>query len=503
MASKKYLSLEEAAEHLRIKSDELIRLREKGDIRGFADRGTWKFKFEDVEELGRRRQPDSSPEVPMLEEDDEFSRQPTIITKGRGGTSDSDVRLVPEAGQKSSLTGSSAELPVMADTDSDVRLSDERKARAGSDSDVKLVTPKSADSDSDVKLADTDSDVRLSDSDSDVRLAPIAPSDSDVKLVSRRAKKEISSDSDVTLSPKAGAKKGMFDDVPLSGSDSVLLEDSGAPLAGDSGISLEGNSSLPLMSGSSGVLVGAGSAIDETDDGIEIGEDSGISFEADSGIQLAADSGISLGADSGIRLGGDSSIRLADSGRKGKTPADDLDSGVPLLLSKDRNAGGTDVEVPMLDESDEMETINLATTPGKKQADTSVEFFEDEAAGLDDEYEPVDVADDDELEVAEDILGEDDEIDQLEVFDSDDSLFDESFVEGGSAANIPVSRIALPYQAEWSTQTVLLAAASAVALSIGAMLAVDLLRLTWAGVDAPMYQQHSGTLISLVSGFFK
>jgi len=38
MASKKYLSLEEAASLLKVKTEELIRLREKGDIRGFADR---------------------------------------------------------------------------------------------------------------------------------------------------------------------------------------------------------------------------------------------------------------------------------------------------------------------------------------------------------------------------------------------------------------------------------------------------------------------------------
>ena len=36
--SKKYLSLEEAAALLKVKTEELIRLREKGDVRGFADR---------------------------------------------------------------------------------------------------------------------------------------------------------------------------------------------------------------------------------------------------------------------------------------------------------------------------------------------------------------------------------------------------------------------------------------------------------------------------------
>jgi excisionase family DNA binding protein len=60
---KKYLSLEEAAARLAVSKDQLIRMRESGDIRGFADRGTWKFRVEDVDELARTRQADSSPEV--------------------------------------------------------------------------------------------------------------------------------------------------------------------------------------------------------------------------------------------------------------------------------------------------------------------------------------------------------------------------------------------------------------------------------------------------------
>ena len=216
MAIKKYLSLEEAAALLKLKNDELIRFREKGEIRGFADRGTWKFKADDVEEFRRRRQPDSDPDVPIVDdddlgerlmsdpelqtfsgsenaledEDDELGRQATVIRKGRGSTSDSDVRLVLDEGLRGRLTGSSGELPVLdlGTSDSDVRLVGDSgpSLRPDSDSDVKLVNPMGTapDSDSDVKLvspsgaaagrrlSDSDSDVRLSKSDSDVRLAP-------------------------------------------------------------------------------------------------------------------------------------------------------------------------------------------------------------------------------------------------------------------------------------------------------------------------------------------
>ncbi len=522
MSPKKYLSLEEAADLLKIKPDELIRLREKGDVRGFADRGTWKFKSEDVEELKRRRQPDSAPEVPMMSDDDDLSRQPTIITKGRSGAaSDSDVRLVPDDKMRAKLTGSSAEIPTLGDSDSDVRLAGAVTRELPSDSDVQLVTPRTADSDSDVKIADTDSDVRLSDSDSDVRLAPPSPSDSDVKLVERGRKKR-SSDSDVTLLPRGGQKareeSPLFDDSPLSGSESVLMEDVGLGLtdsdirlgsgiAGDSGIALSSPADSgillegPAPSGSDFPLLG-GTLSESSENELVIEEDSGISIESDSGIQLSGDSGIRLEAESGIRLSGPSS------GVKKGTPRDELDSAVPMLLSKD-DAARTDVEVPMIDEGSEFETLNLPPKKKKGKGDTSVVVFEedDSGMGLDGSSDDLAIDElgsssvDEELEVAEDIL-EDEDAEQMEVFDSDDSVFDESFVEGGSSVAIPAygSRIQMMPEVEWGTGTIALLAATAVALSIGALAAVDLLRTTWASGSSSVYQ---GELLGMLTGLFK
>lgn len=540
MSTKKYLSLEEAAALLKLKSDELIRLREKGDVRGFADRGTWKFKSEDIEELKRRQQPDSNPEVPMISEvDDELGRQQTVITKGRGGASDSDVRLVPDDQMRSKLAGSSAEIPALADSDSDVRLSGEATQELPSDSDVKLVTPK-MESDSDVKLLDTDSDVKISDSDSDVRLAPPLPSDSDVKLVERGAKKKRSSDSDVTLLPR-GAKGGKpagketidFDDASLTGSESVLLEDSGMALMSDSGIRLGGGSSIRLPGDSgialtapadSGILLeGAGESGFplQGDSGMsEHSSDSDIAIDDESGVSLETDSGIQLGGeDSGIRLDADSGIRLTDAPRsgvkKGK-PKDDLDSGVPLLLAKDDDANRTDVEVPMMmEDSSELATLNLPSSPVKKKGkgDTSVVLFEeddDSGTGLDessgslgDDEEGFDLesSDDEDLEVAEDMLDEDDE-EQLEVFDSDDSVFDESFVEGGSAVGIPAvsGRMHIVPEVEWGTGTMVLLASSTLALSLGVLMAVDLLRVIWSSGSGAVYE---GELLGIFAGLFK
>ena len=75
--NKKYLSLEEAAEELGLQPEELIRLRERGEIRGFADRGTWKFKSDEVEEYHRRRQVDSDPDLPLLDFSDDEIEKPS------------------------------------------------------------------------------------------------------------------------------------------------------------------------------------------------------------------------------------------------------------------------------------------------------------------------------------------------------------------------------------------------------------------------------------------
>jgi Helix-turn-helix domain len=561
---KKYLSLEEAAAILKIKTEELIRFREKGQIRGFADRGNWKFKAGDVEEFARSRQADSDPDLPIMDEDfdeqpsprsvpkspqpsknalddddDELGRQATVIRKARDSTSDSDVRLVLDDGLKSGLTGSSAELPTLslADSDSDVRLSGDSGPRlmSDSDSDVKLVNPLAGapDSDSDVKLVDpigaklndSDSDVRLADSDSDVKLVPPKDSDSDVKLIEpgkKSRKTDASSDSDVALLSPLGEKGG----AGYSVSDSALFDDdAGITLAGDSGIQLAGDS------------------------GIQLAGESGIQLAGDSGIQLQqpADSGILLeGDDSGLRLDqGDSGIRFAPGtgsapklkggssknlkGRGARTKDDlestvpmldvmgdhddlDLDSTAPMLLQQEDDLSGTDIEVPLLSGDDD-------------QGETSVIMFDDEDADqtsatvvkkgrksvnetmfdLEDEVESDSDGDqfgDEELEVSDEVLGEDDELEDLDAFASDDDEFDESFESGASRIGFasPAGKIAAPQEAEWGTGFFLGLLTSTAILLVGTLLSVDLLRSTWAATDSSVYK---GEFIDLFASLFK
>lgn len=517
MADKKYLSLEEAASMLKIKTDELIRLREKGEIRGFGDRGTWKFRSVDIEEFVRRRQPDSDPDVAIMDdEEDDVGRQATVIRKGRDPASDSDVRLVMDEKMKGRLTGSSDELPVMdpEKSDSDVKLiGDSGPAlKPDSDSDVKLVNPK-PDSDSDVKLVDpskkltdSDSDVRLAHSDSDVKLVPVSDSDSDVKLIDqapRKKKTDPSSDSDVALLPTHKEE-----DEPGS---ALFDDDPGITLPGDSGIQLAGDSGIKLM-GDSGIRL-------TEDSGIQLQQplDSGILLEGDSGLTLDhGDSSISLADDSGMKLrgGAGSSKKLKGGSSKNlKGRKNDMEATAPMLLARDDDDDrrvdmsatapmtlhdddlDANLDVPLLsDDEDESETsvimfdddestdqtsATVVRKGGRKPVDDMFDLDEDESG---------EIGEDDELEVSDEVLGEDDELEDLDAFESDEDEFDESFETGASRIGFGApGKIAAPQEVEWGTGFFLTLMASTLVLLVGALMSVDLLRTTWAG-DKPVYQ---------------
>ncbi len=417
--AKKYLNLEEAAHLLGMAPDELVRFRERGEIRGFADRGTWKFKSEDVEDFARSRDADSSPEVPILDDSPKpksGSKDPLPGDSGmrRAGAagrfnkaSDSDVRLLLDETLVPGNRDSDPEvvLSQLGTSDSDVRLVEDvgGLVDSGSDSDVKLISTSSTDmvlppsgssdaSDSDVQLigkspekgrpsksgssADgSDSDVKLvapQDSDSDVRLAPppkgkpsLGRSDSDVRLVGTDDLATIGSASDIRLASGSGSSvdigggSGSGSGKGLGSTSSMMLNDSNS---GDSSTDessvLLGDSGIALDTGSA-MKVGAGSSADS---GITLQSlaDSGISLEkADSGISLAGpmDSGIALDADSGIALDKDDS-GIALDGESGIRLAD---SGVKQQKKKDKKKPDRTAPVMKLDDEEDSTQVEVPT----------------------------------------------------------------------------------------------------------------------------------------------
>ncbi|HID23147.1 MAG TPA: helix-turn-helix domain-containing protein, partial [Planctomycetaceae bacterium] len=137
----KYITLEEAAAQLGITPDRLIRLREQGEIRGFADRGTWKFRPQDVDQLREKlaagESPGGEPDLDktglemsgasVLEQDvaESGDQEPTALQSPEAAVvpvSDSDVRLDADEAGDTDRPDSDPEVQLTVESDSDVRL---------------------------------------------------------------------------------------------------------------------------------------------------------------------------------------------------------------------------------------------------------------------------------------------------------------------------------------------------------------------------------------------
>ena len=238
-----FVSLDEAAKKLGVSAESLVEMLSKGDIFGYRDGGSWKFKPQEIERVASEMLGD------VLDEDPAGS---SILV------SESDLGISSETG---STIGSDLLSSDSLDPDGDIALVPE----AGEGSDVRLVAnqPPSDDADADdLQLAssdDDDDDLSLeTDDDDDLPLMPPAsPSaGSDIELGGPSSSINLASGS------------GRGSDIPISGSDEIDL----APLAdssgimGDSDLSLEG-SDLIKSASESGALDLAGSDLELTDDG--------------------------------------------------------------------------------------------------------------------------------------------------------------------------------------------------------------------------------------------
>jgi excisionase family DNA binding protein len=569
--AKKYLTLEEAAHLLGMAPDELVRLRERGEIRGFADRGTWKFKSEDVEEFGRSRDADSSPEVPILDATPSAGSPTVDPKKGASGRfnkmSDSDVRLLLDDTLVPGSKDSDPEVTLsrLGSSDSDVRLMDDAAGvvDSGSDSDVKLISTSSEvllpaaggsssdASDSDVKLVSgtSDSDVRLAQTSDD---SHVGQSDSDVRLVGTDDLATLGSESDIRLTAAEGSS------VELSGTSSSSSDESGPGSSIDNTAALGKSSSdesSVLLADSSGIALDSGSAMkvgggSSADSGITLQSlaDSGISLEKvdsgislagamDSGIALDADSGIALERkeDSGIALSADSGIAISDSGtkkgEKGKTDKGKKDKGKKADMSRTApqlkvpdDEDSTSVEMPTLgeeddssyklhddrpktnvvlfsDEEDEEKAIAPPARGGKKgrpddsfalQEESGVEFSEAEG-----------FSDDEDLEVADDVLEGDGDLDQIDVFEPAEEDFEGSSVQSGEShaefAPPVAMRAAVPVETPWDALTFAGLTVSSVCLVLTGVVMYDLVRSMWHWDDKVIV---GGALLDMVKGLF-
>ena len=283
MASK-FVELSEAAKQLGIAADELNDARNAGEIHGFRDGSSWKFKPQEIERFAEERgvtlgagdnfddilddlDIDGGGGSSVLVSDEELgagqeSLSSTIIGENSAGAADSDLRLVPDEDEGDVIS--------LADADDDLQLE---------------------------PLADsTGSDLSLDDPDDELSLEPAAGT-GELGAASDELDLDGLDDEDLTVDIGGGS------DVTLGTGDSGINLASPA----DSGLSLEEE---PLEIGSSA----SGLELPEDDEVISLGAEAG----PDDATQLKQEDEFLLSADetddgAGDESSGSQVIDLEDS----------------------------------------------------------------------------------------------------------------------------------------------------------------------------------------------
>ncbi len=265
--SAQFITLEEAAKKLGVHTDELVEMRSRGDIFGYRDGASWKFKPEEIERvaaemLGGAMDEDPAGSSILISEQD---LGPT--GSKHGSTIGSDINVGSESGEP----------------DSDVAL----VADPGSGSDVRLIAGKGASADEPRLAMSDDDDDELSVGD-----------DVDDLLASASGSSNLGSDIKFGTSPesaiKLGSGTGTGSDIPVSGSDAFDLD-----------LGSEGSGVLSGLSGKGSEIIKGDSDpsldsmdldLSDDDDDLVLGGGSDLALGNDSGINLMspADSGISL-----------------------------------------------------------------------------------------------------------------------------------------------------------------------------------------------------------------
>ena len=398
--SSNFIPLEEAAKRLGVSADELVEMRSRGDIFGYRDGASWKFKPEEIERVANEVLGDALDEDPagssILVTEQEIgpagSKHGSTIgsdvqlVSNQSSDVDSDVALVPDPGGGSDvklIAGRSAVKPPAADDD-DLHMATTSEDTLGSGSNIlgtgSDLKPGSSNRlrDSDLKLSsdDDDEDELLLQADDD-ELGLSAPSaaggtGSDIELGSDIALSlGEGSDALAGLSPVSQPVRGKRDqNVSLPGDLELADDDDDLVLGGGSDLALGNDSGINLMSPSdSGIsledepldLAGSGiSGLDLAAEGSDAGASgvsgagSGVDFTQGEEFQLTPSGAIDTDDDSGSQVieledsaeFGDAAVALpADDGGFGDQGFADADGGFGGLGTSGAPAAGTQVMV--------------------------------------------------------------------------------------------------------------------------------------------------------------
>jgi hypothetical protein len=325
-----FVSLEDAAKKLGVSVEEIVDMRSRGEIFGYRDGGSWKFKPEEIERVAGELMGDSLDEDPAGSSLLGSALGSDLLSED-GSDAKSDVSLVPEPGEGSDvrLVANQGDDLKLADDDDD---DDELKLESSDGTDLMAKTGGDASSDlelmgSDLELAGSSPELSGAGSDevalgSDLQLASEDPSGvlsgSGLSLDTPEQSDLIKGDSDPSIDSRGlGSDLELADDGDLvlgDGSDLALGNDSGINLMSpaDSGISLEDEPLDLAASGISGLdLAAEGSDVESASSG-----GSAVDFQQDEEFQLSASGALEVDDDDS----GSQVIELEDSSEFGESP---------------------------------------------------------------------------------------------------------------------------------------------------------------------------------------
>lgn len=319
-----FVSLEEAAKRLGLSTDQLIEMRSRGEIFGYRDGTSWKFKPEEIERVASEILGDVLDEDPAGSSILSLESEPNSSLSGLSSSS-SGFRA-EESGVSLQVEPGGSDLKLVAGSGISLGQTAEGSGLSQFDEDD-LQLASSDDDDDELSLALDDEDQALSDvqpsSDSSGKSSSLGLAGDSGKSSSSAKDELIKGDSDPALGAKAsgvGSDLDLADDLQLEddlvlsdGSDLALGADSGINLRspGDSGISLEDDSLGLAGSGISGLdLSDAGS---DPGSGVSGGLGSGVDFQQDEDFQLSPSGSTDAEDDSGSQV-----IELEDSSEFGE-----------------------------------------------------------------------------------------------------------------------------------------------------------------------------------------
>ncbi len=210
----KILELSEAAQQLGVTAEQLIEMRSRGEIFGYRDGTSWKFKQEEVERVAQERSGGDDPDNEILSADDnEFA---TFVT----GLSSKITAERPEEDPESILL-----------TDDELTLSDHGGSGAGASGSIKMgsVIKDGSHKDGDIQLAsDSQLESASGQKASDILGAspPKGPSATDLMLAKSDSGK-LADDGELTLDSLGDLSLGsaIDDGLELSAKDEESSDD--------------------------------------------------------------------------------------------------------------------------------------------------------------------------------------------------------------------------------------------------------------------------------------